>query len=68
MTRNTKNVKNEKCTLQDLEYGKKTENDEKRETQTVGFGILRETVKNVKNEKYTQQDLEYSKKHSKNGK
>ena len=29
MTRNTKNVKNEKCTLQDLEYGKKTENDEK---------------------------------------
>ena len=29
MTRNTKYVKNEKCTLQDLEYGKKTENDEK---------------------------------------
>ena len=25
----TENVKNEKCTLQDLEYGEKTENHEK---------------------------------------
>ena len=26
MTKSLKNVKNEKCTLQDLEYGKKSEN------------------------------------------
>ena len=26
MARNTENVKNEKCTLQDLEYGEKPEN------------------------------------------
>jgi hypothetical protein len=30
-----KNVKNEKCTLQDLEYGKKTEKHGKRDTKTV---------------------------------
>ena len=30
-----KKVKNEKCTLQDLDYGKKTEKREKKETNTV---------------------------------
>ena len=34
--------------MQDLEYGKKTENDGKRETHTVGSEIWRETLKNVK--------------------
>ena len=28
MTKSLQNVKNEKCTLYDLEYGKKTENHE----------------------------------------
>ena len=34
-----KNVKNEKCTLQDLAYGKKTNKRGKRDTHTVGPGI-----------------------------
>ena len=29
MTKSLKNVKNEKCTLKDLDYGEKTENHEK---------------------------------------
>ena len=57
-----KKVENEKCTLQDLEYGQKTENHGKRETHTVGREIYRETLKNVKNEKFTLQDLEYGEK------
>ena len=35
-----KNLKNEKCTLQGLEYGKKTDQQEKLETHMVGPGIL----------------------------
>jgi hypothetical protein len=31
-----KKRKNEKCTLQDLEYGEKTENHGKREMHTLG--------------------------------
>ena len=34
-----KNGKNEKCTLQDLEYGKKTDQQGKLETHMVGPGI-----------------------------
>ena len=34
-----KKVKNEKCTLKGLEYGKKTDKREKRDTHTVGLGI-----------------------------
>ena len=45
-----KNVKNEKCTLQDLEYGKKTEKRGKRETHMIGYGIWQETLKYVENE------------------
>ena len=48
-----KNGENEKCTLQDLEYGEKTENHGKLETHTVGHEIRQETLKNMKNEKYT---------------
>ena len=51
-----KEVDIEKCTLQDLEYGKKTENHGKLETKTVGNKIRRETLKNVKNEKLTLYD------------
>ena len=59
MTKSLKNVKNEKCTLQDLEYGEKTENHGKRETHTISPKICQEKVKNVNNEKYTLQDLDY---------
>ena len=45
-----KNVKNEKCTLQDLEYGKKTEKRGKRETHMIGYEIWQETLKYVENE------------------
>ena len=39
MARKTeKKLKNEKCTLQDLEYGEKTEKQGKRDTQTLGYG------------------------------
>ena len=35
MARNTENVKNEKCTLQDLEFGEKSEKCRKCDTNTV---------------------------------
>ena len=54
MARNTENVKNEKYTLQELEYGKKTNKEENCEKHLVGPGTWRETLKNVKNEKCTQ--------------
>ena len=40
MTKSVKDVKNEKCTLQDLEYGEKTENveNEKHTLQDVKYG------------------------------
>ena len=40
MTKSLKNVKNEKCTLQDMEYGEKTENheNEKYTLQDVKYG------------------------------
>ena len=40
MTKSLKNVKNEKCTLKDLEYGEKTENhgNEKYTPQDVKYG------------------------------
>ena len=36
MTKSLKNVKNEKCTLKDLEYGENTENHGKWEIHTLG--------------------------------
>ena len=47
MTKSLKNVKNEKCTLKDLEYGEKTENHGKWEIHTLGREIWREKLKNV---------------------
>ncbi len=45
MTKSLKNVKNEKCTLKDLEYGEKTENHGKWvETEAAGFLALPEEV------------------------
>ena len=57
-----------KCTLWNLEYGQKTDNQGKIKTQTVEREIWQETLKNVKNEKYTLQELEYSEKTEKCGK
>ena len=57
-----KNVKKEKCTLQDPEYGEKIEKRGKLDTNTLLHGILRETLKNVENEKCTLQNLEYGEK------
>ena len=49
MTKSLKNVKNEKCTLKDLENGEKTENHRKREIHTLGREIWRGKLKNVEN-------------------
>ena len=47
MTKSLKNVKNEKCTLKDLEYGEKTENHGKREIYTLGSEIWQGKLKKV---------------------
>jgi hypothetical protein len=39
MARNTEKGKNEKCTLQDLEYGDETDQQGKCQTQIVGPGL-----------------------------
>ena len=49
MTKSVKNVKNEKCTLKDLEYGEKTENHGKWEIHTLGREIWRGKLKKVEN-------------------
>ena len=49
MTKSLKNVKNEKCTLKDLEYGEKTENHGKWEIHTLGRQIWRGKLKKVEN-------------------
>jgi hypothetical protein len=61
-------MKNENCTLYDLEYGKKTDHRGKYDTHTVGRSIWRETLKNVENEKCTQYELEYGEKTDHQGK
>ena len=53
-----KNVKNKNCTLQDMVYGKKTDQKGKSETHMVRPGVWRETLKNVQNEKHTLQDMD----------
>ena len=68
MGRKLKIVENEKCTLEDLDQGKKTENRGKLETHTVGPGIWVETLKNVKNDNCTLQDLDFGEKSKKLGK
>ena len=45
MTKSLKNVKNQKCTLQGLEYGEKTENHGKGEIHTLGREIWRVKLK-----------------------
>ena len=62
-----KNVENEKCTLQDLEYGKESKNQES-ETQTLQAWNVARNSQNVENEKFTHQDLEYGEKTENPGK
>ena len=49
MARTLKNVKNEKSTLQDLDYGEKTEKRGKRDRNTIWPGNFWEILKNVEN-------------------
>ena len=49
MTKSLQKVKNEKCTLSNLEYGEKTENHRKWEIHTLGREIWRGKVKKVEN-------------------
>ena len=63
-----KNVKNEKCSLQDLQYGKKTDQKVKLETHMAGPGIWQEALKNLQNEKHTLQELDSVEKTEKLGK
>ena len=49
VTKSLKTVKNEKCTLQGLEYGEKTENHGKGEIHTLGREIWRGKLKKVEN-------------------
>ena len=49
MKKSIKNVKNEKCTLQDLEYGEKTENHRKWVIPTLVREIWRGKLKKVEN-------------------
>ena len=56
------------CQLQDVEYGKKTENHGKRKLQLDELKNDEITEKNVKNEKCTLQDVEYGKKTENHGK
>jgi hypothetical protein len=47
MSRKLNNLENEKNTLYELEYGKKTEKRGARDTNTVRPGIWLETLKNL---------------------
>ena len=49
MTKSLKNLKNEKCTLKDLEYGEKTENHGQLEIHTLGREIWRGKLIMVEN-------------------
>ena len=62
MARTLKNVKNEKCTLQDLDYGEKTEKRGKRDRNTIWPGNFWEILKNVENGNAQCGILEYNKK------
>ena len=49
MTKSLKKLKNEKCTLYDLEYGRKIENHGKLEIHTLPREILRGKLKKLEN-------------------
>ena len=53
MARNTEKRENEKCTLYELEYGEKSDQQGKWEIHMVGYEIWKDTLKNLQNEKHT---------------
>ena len=55
-------MQNEKNTLQDLEYGEKTEKRAKLDSNGVSPGIWYETLKNMQIEKNRLEDIEYGEK------
>ena len=63
MARKLKNVENGKCTLQDLEYDKKTEKTWKIKNTHIRTWNMARKLTNKENEKLTWQDLEYGEKH-----
>ena len=61
MARNTEKMKNENCTLQDLEYFEKTDKRGKEKPHSRTRNMARNTEKEEK-KKHKRQDLEYSEK------
>ena len=57
MTKSLKNVKNEKCTLKDLEYGEKTENHGKFRNVHCRTWDMARKLKIMENEKHPLDDL-----------
>ena len=66
MASKTETCENEKCILQDLEYGDKPGKRKRkmRNSQDRTWNMARK-IENVKNEKHTLQDPEYGKKNDK---
>ena len=57
MTKSVKNVKNEKCTLQDLDYGEKTEKIGKFRTVHCRTWNMARKLKIMENDKHPLDDL-----------
>ena len=68
MTKSLKHVKNEKCTLKDLEYVEKTENHGKWEIHNLGREIWRGKLKKVENLEMSTVWLKYGKNTENHGK
>ena len=63
MARNFEKGENEKCSLQDLEYGQKTEEMLKMRDTHFRTCNMASKLTSEENENLTWQDLEYGKKH-----
>ena len=61
MTKTLKNVKNEKCTLQDLDYGEKTENIGKFRTVHCMTWNMARKLNIMENEKHSLDDFKNDK-------
>ena len=68
MARTLKNVKKEKQTLSELEYGEKTKKLGKMRHTHLRTKNMARNSENVKNETYTLQQLDYGKKTDQQGK
>ena len=63
MARNFEKGKNEKCTLQNLEIGQKTEETQKMRDTHCRTCTMARKLTNQENENLTWKDLEYGEKH-----